>query len=600
MILVIGAGVAGISAALSALDAAAGSQLEVVLATPGTILEHSPGARDAVLDAALDAALGASLGGGNTALAQGGIAAAIGPGDSPERHHADTLAAGGGIVDREAAAVLTREGAELVRGLLDQGFPADRDASGALDFGLEGAHGMPRIVHAGEDRTGAALHATLVAQVRREVAAGRLRVLERRSAVRLLATDGAVQGAVLRAFTDDATESGEEERVWASAVVLATGGFAALFPRTTNHAGARGQGIVLAAQAGALLADLEFIQFHPTVLAGTGHLISEAVRGAGAVLLDAQGHRFMPDVDPMAELAPRDVVSRAIHRVVAEQGGAPVFLDATTIERAGGRGTLAERFPGITAAVSASGLDWAREPVPVSPAAHYTMGGVLSDLDGRSTLPGLFVSGEIASTGVHGANRLASNSLLEGLVFGRRSGIAAVDYALNGAWSTVGTGFHALAGSAEEAGPLPAPEAVGETGDGASATLRVADALASGLGIERDREGLERSAAGFSRESGPEAALAAAVCAAALLREESRGAHQRSDFPLPAGGARSAGGDRAVPAPTRRALRCRFAAPPVLAADTERQHPAHAIPPSPAAEPEGAAGSSPRRSFASC
>ena len=596
MILVIGAGVAGISAALAALDAAAGSELEVVLATPGTILEHSPGARGAALDAALDAALG----GGNTALAQGGIAAAIGPGDSPQRHHADTLAAGGGIVDREAAAVLTREGAELVRGLLDQGFPADRDARGELDFGLEGAHGMPRIVHAGEDRTGAALHATLVARVRREVAAGRLRVLEHRSAVRLLTAGGAVQGVVLRsAVPRDGRDERDvlEERVRASAVVLATGGFSALFPRTTNHAGARGQGIVLAAQAGALVADLEFIQFHPTVLAGTGHLISEAVRGAGAVLLDARGHRFMPDVDPMAELASRDVVSRAIHRVVAEQGGAPVLLDATAIERAGGPGTLAERFPGITAAVSASGLDWAREPVPVSPAAHYTMGGVLSDLDGRSTLPGLFVAGEVASTGVHGANRLASNSLLEGLVFGRRSGVAAVDFALNGAWSTVGTGFRALAASAEEAGPLPAPEAVAETGDGAGATLRVADALASGLGIERDREGLERSAAVFSRESGPEAALAAAVCAAALLREESRGAHQRRDFPLPAGGAGSAGGDRAAQAPTRRALRCRFPASPVLVPDTEGQHPAH---PEHTTKPAGAAGSSPQRSLASC
>ncbi|MFT4232136.1 MAG: FAD-binding protein, partial [Leucobacter sp.] len=289
--------------------------------------------------------------------------------------------------------------------------------------------------------------------------------------------------------------------------------------RTSNHEGSRGEGIVLAARAGALVADLEFVQFHPTVLAGSGALISEAVRGAGAVLRDGSGSRFMVGRHPLAELAPRDVVSRECQRAMRERGEDEVWLDATGIERDGGAGSLARRFPGIDAAVRARGFDWAREPVPVSPAAHYTMGGVASDLDGRTTVPGLFVAGEIASTGVHGANRLASNSLLEGLVFGERAGIAAVAFAGSGSgigpgavgWELRGEGMRALAASAE-------PSAVGdrEQREPADGALE-----ASAL------DGLPAPHPGGELEAG--AVLVEMIRTAAAARTESRGAHQRPD-----------------------------------------------------------------------
>lgn len=510
MILVVGSGVAGLSCARAAAEAGA----DVTLVTPGAfdVPEKSM----------------TVLAGGNTALAQGGIAAAVGPGDSASSHAADTVAAGVGLVDEEAARVLTSEGASEMRALISHGFPADRRSDGALALGLEAAHGRPRIVHAGEDRTGAVLHAFLLDQVQAHVQAGRITIIEGATALSLLCDTGAVTGVVL---TDD---SGRMSAVRAEAVVLATGGYSGLFSRTSGHPGARGEGVVIAARAGALVADLEFVQFHPTALIGTGFLVSEAVRGAGAVLRDAAGRRFMEARHPAAELAPRDVVARSMHRVMRDQNEPHVWLDATEIERDGGPGTLERRFPTITAAVRAQGVDWARDPVPVAPAAHYTMGGIVTDLDGRTTLPGLYAAGEVASSGVHGANRLASNSLLEGMVFAQRAAAAAVSFvqhsgAHQSEWALRGAGAATLAACAEE---LPCFERVPTIAhDDADAAVR--QAADTGLGIERDAAGLQRVGTLCAGIPGPLSELASMVAASAYARTESRGAHQRSDYPEP-------------------------------------------------------------------
>lgn len=523
MMLIVGSGVAGLSCALAAAEAGA----PVTLVTPGQLATHDARA------------------GGNTAMAQGGIAAAMGADDAPALHAADTVAAGVGIVDRQAATVLTADGAAAVTRLLAAGFAADRTPDGALVLGLEAAHGRARIVHAGEDRTGAALHAFLTAQVLDLVRAGRVELVEGAAAVSLLSDTGAVAGAVL------ADAAGRLSAVRADAVVLATGGYSGLYSRTSGSPAARGEGIVLAARAGALVADLEFVQFHPTALTGSGFLVSEAVRGAGAVLRDGSGERFMPGVHPDAELAPRDVVARALHRLMRDRAEECVWLDATGIEREGGPGTLARRFPSITAAALAQGFDWAQQPIPVAPAAHYAMGGIVTDLDGRSSVPGLFAAGEVATTGVHGANRLASNSLLEGLVFGRRAGRAAAEHAGATAagranWAMNGQGAAELVAEAEEL-PVSQPSGAqvqdrGATrtsdhvgpGSGAGRTARDAEVRAAadaGLGIERDAEGLRAVAAVCAGAPGALSALAAMVAASAGARTESRGAHQRADYP---------------------------------------------------------------------
>ncbi|QIM17477.1 FAD-binding protein [Leucobacter insecticola] len=505
---------------MSCALAAAGAGAQVTLVTPGACA--GPGSADVLRD---DPAMRA-LAGGNTALAQGGIAAAIGAQDSPTQHAADTVSVGVGLVDAAAADVLTVEGAAAVRALLAAGFEVDRDPSGAPRLGLEAAHEHSRIVHAGGDRTGAMLHAFLLARVLIGVQAGRITLMEGRTAMSLISESGVVSGVVVQ------DPRGFAENLSGDAVVLATGGYAGLYPRTSNHAGARGEGVVLAARAGAAVADLEFVQFHPTVLAGSGELISEAVRGAGARLLDGAGHAFMADRHPRGDLAPRDVVSREIHRVLRERGDSCVWLDATHIERdgalAGQPGTLARRFPGISAAVAARGLDWRREPIPVSPAAHYSMGGVLSDLDGRSTVPGLYAVGEVAATGVHGANRLASNSLLEGLVFGARAGRAVAGSAARAArgdWQLRGEAARELARNAHAASIL----CPGHDADRHRES--VSSALAAGLGIERDAAGLAAAGEVFAQAAGPAAELAAMMQVAALERTESRGAHQRSDAP---------------------------------------------------------------------
>jgi L-aspartate oxidase len=391
-VVVVGSGIAGLTAALHA--AAGGCRVTVVT-------------KDALESA-------------NTRFAQGGIAAVVFDDDRIEDHVADTLTAGAGLCDPAAVRVLAGDGPERIRELVEAGVAFDRAADGEWVRGLEAAHSYPRILHAGGDATGAAIERALVASLRGSGAA----VREHAFLLDLVRTDGRVCGV-------DVREAGVRRRIEADAVVLATGGVGQLYAHTTNPSVATGDGIAAAARAGARIADMEFIQFHPTVLPGgpgTGgaFLVSEAVRGEGAVLRDGSGRRFAFDAHPDGELAPRDVVARAIWRRMAEQDGRPVMLDATRLRDtpAETAAFLARRFPTIDAAVRACGWDWAREPVPVTPAAHYAMGGIVADLDGRTSIPGLYAVGEVARTGVHGANRLASNSLLEGAVFGARAGDA--------------------------------------------------------------------------------------------------------------------------------------------------------------------------------
>ncbi|SDM28251.1 L-aspartate oxidase [Microbacterium azadirachtae] len=387
-VLVIGGGIAGLTTALHAHEA--GHRVEVIV-------------KDA-------------LGDGATALAQGGIAGAYAMGDSPAAHAEDTLVAGAGLSAPDAVDVLVRDATARIAELVARGVSFDRDADGTLRLGLEAAHSAARIAHAGGDATGAAISAALCARVRE---AG-IPVREHALLVDLLVSAGAVRGARVLA-------EGRVEDLPSDAVVLATGGAGQLFAHTTAPAVCTGDGIAAALRAGAAVADLEFVQFHPTILVSPGpaFLISEAVRGEGATLIDDEGRRFVFDAHPDGELAPRDVVARAIVRRAAAQDG-PVRLDATALCRREGwsAARLAARFPTIDRVTRERGFDWAQEPIPVTPAAHYLMGGVVTDTSGRTTLPGLFAVGECARTGVHGANRLASNSLLEGAVFGARAAAA--------------------------------------------------------------------------------------------------------------------------------------------------------------------------------
>ena len=525
MILVIGAGVAGLTAA----SAAYASGAEVTLLTAGTL------------------ALGNAC---STAMAQGGIAAAVGPGDTARAHLADTLEAGAGLVDCEAARVLVTDGVGDVRRLITEGFTPDRGPAGELALGLEGAHGAHRIVHAGGDRTGAVMHAHLVSRLPVGV-----HVIEGAELTRLLTDAGEVVGA------EWVSSNGAVEQARADAVILATGGYSALYDRTSNNAGARGGGIAAAAEAGAAVADLEFVQFHPTVLAGTGALISEAVRGAGARLLDGAGAAFMRGRHPAADLASRDIVSREIHRVMRDTGTDRVWLDARPVEQKHGAGSLARLFPGIDATLRQHGYDWAAEPVPVAPAAHYTMGGVATDLDGRASVPGLFVAGEAAATGVHGANRLASNSLLEGLVFGRRAALTAAQFAADRAWVFSGQALPRLLAGAETVA-AGAGAGAGAAGSGLPGTwgaateppLSLGRLLSRELGIEREATGMSTALRAFDELPGRDARLAALIAHAALARTESRGAHQRADYPAPKPGQPSCRAWRLAPVTSTPAL----------------------------------------------
>ena len=390
-IVVVGAGVAGLSAAL----AVAGTGHDVTLVTKAELVES------------------------NTYHAQGGIAAAIFSDDDPKLHAADTMAAGHGLCDPKAVDILTREGAERVREFAAAGVHFDRDAHGHMLRGLEAAHSRARVVHAGGDATGKVFELDVSAMVRKNP---RIHIIENAFLKDLIVRGGHIAGVHLLI-------DGQDKDLAADRVILAAGGAGRMYPYTTNPPVATADGLAVAWRAGAQVADLEFYQFHPTAMAvGEHFLVSEAVRGEGAVLLDEHGHRYMKDIDPRAELAPRDVVARENFRVMQAQGGKPVMLDVSPMARENPdlASFLAHRFPTIDAYTRSLGFDWSKEPIPVAPAAHYWMGGIRTDLFGRTSIPGLYAAGECARTGVQGANRLASNSLLEGLVYGRRAGLAAV------------------------------------------------------------------------------------------------------------------------------------------------------------------------------
>ena len=437
--------------------------------------------------------------GASSAWAQGGVAACVGPDDEPARHLADTLAAGDGVCDAAIAARVLAAGPDSIAALLGHGAAFDRAADGSLALGLEAAHSRRRIVHAA-DATGAEIMRALIVAVQHTPS---ITVLEQAEARRLVVEDNHIRGVHV---------AGPHGPLLlpASRVVLASGGIGGLFRHTTNPPEAWGQGLLLAARAGAALADLEFVQFHPTALAaGTDPLplVCEAVRGEGAILIDDTGRRFLAD-QPGAELGPRDVVARGIFRHLA--AGHRVFLDA----RAALGDGFASRFPTIAAACAEAGIDPARQPIPVVPAAHFHMGGVAVDAAGRSSVPGLWACGEAASTGLHGANRLASNSLLEGATCARW---VAEDIA-----ATPPARLRPLAARRLP----PAPD-----------TAPVRPILSRHLGLLRDGEGMAaaiRALAPLAATDGPAAdpaTLGLMLAVAALRREESRGAHARTDFP---------------------------------------------------------------------
>ncbi|MBS0362503.1 MAG: L-aspartate oxidase [Proteobacteria bacterium] len=474
-VLIVGAGLAGLSAAL----ACAPRKALVLTEAP---LSH----------------------GCSSAWAQGGMAAALSEGDTAEQHAADTVAAGAGLVDAAMARLLTTEGPEAVRALAALGAPFDRTADGAFAQSLEAAHSRPRVARVKGDQAGAAIMQALAAHV---LAQPHVTVRDGHRLRGLLQdADGRVRGVV-------AEHEGALIEITASAVILATGGIGGLYAQTTTPAELKGEGLALAALAGALIADPEFVQFHPTAIdigRDPAPLATEALRGEGAVLVDAEGERFMARYSNQAELAPRDVVARAIHAERAAGRGA--FLDA---REAVGE-AFPHEFPAVFAACLSGGIDPRVQPIPVAPACHYHMGGIATDADGRTTLPGLYAAGECAATGVHGANRLASNSLLEAAVFGARAGRAAA--------AEIEPGPARLVRLVTPA--LPAADL---------AELR--RAMSREAGVVRDAQGLGRLLDlidALEAAHGRAAPLVAArlVAAAASARRESRGGHFRSDFPL--------------------------------------------------------------------
>lgn len=489
------------------------------------------------------------LAAGSTLWAQGGIAAALSPEDSPEEHLADTLVAGAGLCDREAARLLVTEGPDRVRELAWLGAKFDRTPAGAIALTREGGHHRDRIAHAGGDATGAEISRALIYALDAVGDDPGIEVIEHALAIDLLTTaDDDPLGPRVCGVTLHVIGEGSRDGVGAAlgrAVVLATGGIGQVFTSTTNPKEATGDGTAAALRAGAAVADLEFVQFHPTVLwlgpaaRGQQLLISEAVRGEGALLVDVDGVRFMPEVHPMAELAPRDVVAKAIVRRMAQTRSEHVYLDARHL----GAAFLRQRFPTIVASLAGQGIDLAEDLVPVAPAQHYHSGGILTDHVGRSSLEGLYAVGETSCTGVHGANRLASNSLLEGLVFAHR---IADD----------------LSDRISEGG-LPQGEPAPRSGPAvlldATARRRVQRAATSGPGVIRTAEGLAAAADQLadlgsgrhavhtrSRKEKAWAAgtagttewettnlhqIATALTHVAALREETRGGHFREDFP---------------------------------------------------------------------
>jgi L-aspartate oxidase len=490
---VVGGGIAGLSAALAAADR---SRVLVVLKDPPAST--------------------------NTAWAQGGIAAAISPKDSAGAHAEDTLRTGGGLCDVEVVEEVTRAGPEAIARLEAAGAVFDRE-DGTYALGREGGHGARRILHARGDATGAECSRALVEAAHRHE---RIRIVEGVFMVDLLTAEGRCVGLLGR------RADGELLVIGARTVVLAAGGSGRLFRETTNVRGATGDGIAAAYRAGAVLRDLEFVQFHPTTLYLAGSeraLVTEAVRGDGARLVDNEGRRFLKGVHPAAELAPRDVVSRAIHEHLAREDVTEIFLDMRHWES----GHAARRFPGLVSCCARYGLDAERDPIPVRPAAHYFIGGVDCDLNGRTGLPGLHVCGEAACSGLHGANRLASNSLLEGVVLGTRAGVAAASRDEDRYDGEV----------AHVTGRRERDMAV----DLEDLRKSLSSRMWRSVGIMRDELGLREASGAIARwrhflskvhlfgRQGFELAnmllLGALVTAAALKREESRGTHGRRDRP---------------------------------------------------------------------
>jgi L-aspartate oxidase len=492
-VVVVGSGIAGLSAALTA----------------------APNARVAVVTKG-------ALDDGCSRFAQGGIAAALGDDDSTELHYEDTMAAGRGLCHPDAVRVLVEEGPARIRQLIEWGVAFDTQ-DGELLLAQEAAHSRARILHARGDATGLEVETALIRRLR----AGGARVVEHADVSGILTSNDGVCGGVT--ITSNGAQA-QSTSLTASAVVLASGGASRLWRNSTNPTSATGDGVALGYQAGAEVAGMEFAQFHPTALAMEGaprFLISEAVRGEGALIVNRDGHRFVLDADPRGELAGRDVVARAIWDELGRSGERCVYLDCSPL---GARAAM--RFPTIASTCAKYGLDIAHDPIPVAPAAHYMIGGVRTDLDGTTTIPGLYACGEVAHSGVHGANRLASNSLLESLVFSRRA-------------------VHAALGWAAESPPVDTSSTTAaatpraSTFDAREGWNALHDALWTGAGVVRDAPGLQAAArecesvAAFTAgatalpmlQLHAAASTASLVCAAALAREESRGCHLRSDLP---------------------------------------------------------------------
>ncbi|MEV6082952.1 L-aspartate oxidase [Streptomyces parvulus] len=481
----------------------------------------------------------ARLDDGSTRWAQGGIAAALGEGDTPDQHLDDTLVAGAGLCDEEAVRILVTEGPDAVRRLIETGAHFDESTEGGLALTREGGHHRRRIAHAGGDATGAEISRALVEAVR----ARGLRTVENALVLDLLTdAEGRTAGVTLHVMGEGQHDG--VGAVHAPAVVLATGGMGQVFSATTNPSVSTGDGVALALRAGAEVSDLEFVQFHPTVLflgpgaEGQQPLVSEAVRGEGAHLVDADGVRFMEGQHELAELAPRDIVAKGILRRMLERDAEHMYLDA----RHFGADMWESRFPTILAACRTHGIDPVTEPIPVAPAAHYASGGVRTDAAGRTTVPGLYACGEVACTGVHGANRLASNSLLEGLVYAER---IAADIAASHADGGLHTRVPApLPHPAHPAHPLLPPES----------RLAIQRIMTEGAGVLRSADSLDRAAErlhdlhtearealrdhGKTSEPGVDTweatnlmCVARVLVAAASRREETRGCHWREDHP---------------------------------------------------------------------
>ncbi|HZN99004.1 MAG TPA: L-aspartate oxidase [Gemmatimonadales bacterium] len=448
-----------------------------------------------------------------SAWAQGGIAVALGPGDSPGQHAADTLAASDGLADPEAVRILTNEGPDRIYELLALGAVFDRGPDGKLGLGLEAAHTRPRIIHAGGDRTGAALISCLAQVVRQH---REIELLEHTEVTGLVVQNGQVHGVTVL------PQGGTSRTLASSAVVLATGGVGQLYAVTTNPRVATADGWALAHRVGAQLRDIEFLQFHPTALKMPGlnpaPLISEAVRGAGAVLLDRSGRRFALDFDSRGELAPRDVVARA---VAAADSAGGAWLDARSVK------DFPTRFPGITAMLARHRLDPSRDLLQVAPALHYAMGGIQTDLEGRTTKPGLWAVGEVARTGVHGANRLASNSLLEGLVFADRAGRALARMSV----------------PMVSLEPLPSDGSPDTGADDGCEPIRqeMRNLMTANVGVlrsesslllaEQELDRLTRATPADAWRTRNQLLVAGLITQAARGRRESRGGHRRTDYP---------------------------------------------------------------------